>query len=98
VLHWKWALSGPAVDTLQLSDGLILKPTTSEGTLQISLCLDNGGPAICKSTSMAVSASVSLRSNHDIDHKIPTPPGRDALGRGLVDPKRRVFAPRFSRK
>ncbi len=55
VIHWAWTTSGLDADTACLKDGLTLKSTAAEGRLQVSLCLDNSGPAVCKTANITVS-------------------------------------------
>jgi hypothetical protein len=92
VLHWSWSFTGPAVDTGWLADGVLLK-NADEGELGIKLCLDNGGPTICKNGELTVSATSGVLAP---PASVPARkrPGRDALGRA---PGMRAASPAFLR-
>jgi hypothetical protein len=89
VLHWEWTFTGPPVDTGWLADGVMLKKASSDGKLQICLCLDNGSTPVCKTANLNVSATaVALRPSASPairgPRNIPVTGiyrGRDAKGR-----------------
>lgn len=58
VLHYAWTVSGPPTDTLQKDGSLILASAREAGSLTIGLCLDNGGPAACRSIEITVDPAV----------------------------------------
>jgi hypothetical protein len=92
VIHWIWNLSGPQVDTVTLSDGLLLK-NGKPGTLQIELCLDNGGFANCKSSSIVVGVTAGSYIHPRSKAKMPPDIIYDAKGRSTLKPglKRGAF-------
>lgn len=58
VIHWAWTVNGLEADTAWMKDGLTLKSAVAEGNLEIGLCLDNSGPAVCKTAIVTVSRTV----------------------------------------
>jgi len=84
ILIWNWTLMGTAADTLWLKDGLMLQ-SSPEGKLQIGLCLNNNGPATCKTATMTVSATTALAAVARLKTAqaawLLGQPGRDARGR-----------------
>lgn len=54
-LHWSWTVTGPETDTTWLKDGLTLESAAAEGKLEVGLCLDNSGPAVCRTAAITVS-------------------------------------------
>lgn len=54
-LHWSWTMTGPETDTTWLKDGLNLNSAAAEGKLEVGLCLDNSGPAVCRTAAITVS-------------------------------------------
>ncbi|MDB5105467.1 MAG: hypothetical protein JWP91_3156 [Fibrobacteres bacterium] len=88
-LHWTWSFAGPAVDTSWLEDGMTLKSAEGAGALQIGLCLDNGGPIVCRNAALTITGSAAsmLQAQSTPQGQITkTDPGRDALGRAADGP------------
>lgn len=88
VLTWMWKTSGVPTDTGWLANGLLLK-SASSGKLDIELCLDNGGKATCKTTSLTVSPTTALSEKTDRNpNGIQRAPakGRNILGRRDGEP------------
>jgi hypothetical protein len=91
-LHWSWSFSGTQVDTGSISDGVVLQEA-EPGTLSIRLCLDNGGPGVCRTGKVMVGqpGTIGLSAL-----RTPVPAahprwGKDALGRSV--PVRGVVFP-----
>jgi hypothetical protein len=53
-LHYRWTLSAAIADTAQGGDSLILSHPTQGGTLDITLCMDNGGAQACHAHSVEI--------------------------------------------
>lgn len=60
VLHSVWTLSGSELDSASREGSLVLKAPRVKGDLAIGLCLDNHGPATCRSIVVKVTGAVSL--------------------------------------
>lgn len=58
-LHWSWTVTGPETDTAWLMDGLTLTSAASEGKLEVGLCLDNSGPAVCRTASITIARATA---------------------------------------
>lgn len=58
-LRYAWTLEGLEADTAWRDGGLLLISAPGEGTLNVTLCLDNRGPAECHATAVTVGASVA---------------------------------------
>ena len=86
VIHFDWSLSGVVTDTAWVGDELRLKKAYGDGLLNVKLCLDNGGPALCKSAVVNVKmATVGLRHRPFSSGLGPwqTISGRDLSGRQI---------------
>ncbi|MEO6096193.1 MAG: DUF2341 domain-containing protein [Fibrobacteria bacterium] len=87
ILHWNWTFTGLEVDTGWLADGVILERASTEGILQVRLCLDNGGTPACRNADIDVMGTATgmdaarARAIHVTDL-----PVRDALGRSPRNP------------
>jgi hypothetical protein len=89
-LHWSWTLTGPETDTAWLKDGLTLKSAAAEGKLEVGLCLDNSGPAVCRTAAITVSRTagtvglILIREARSVREAKAAPEARgfrDATGR-----------------
>jgi hypothetical protein len=77
-LFYSWELNGVAADTAWLSDGLRLDKCSGQGSLDVTLCLGNGGPPACHSTHVTVGAATGVRKR-----PAPAPAGEAAARRDL---------------
>ncbi|MDB5047991.1 MAG: hypothetical protein JWO30_1062 [Fibrobacteres bacterium] len=82
VLNWSWTLADMEADTAWREDGLLLKSAAGEGPLKIGLCLDNDGPAICKTAKITVGPALSI-APIDAARNATERTGFDARGRRL---------------
>jgi Concanavalin A-like lectin/glucanases superfamily/Domain of unknown function (DUF2341) len=110
VINWAWTLSGASApdgkiaDTTWRSDRLLFT-SAPMGSFQVGLCLDNGGPAVCKSSVVQVSGSTSVTgedlNNAALLSKSPDMKslnrGPDALGRRKLPDQKSTNLLHFSR-
>ncbi len=82
VINWRWTYTGPEADTTWLKDGLRLN-NSHDGNLEIRLCLDNGGAALCKNAAIIVSGSSSVAPAKKARYRAWRKPHWDAKGRRL---------------
>lgn len=84
VLHWSWSFAGTEVVTEALSDGVLLQEADT-GDLTIRLCLDNGGPRVCRTAKIKVSqpGPTGLAALRNQALRAEPIRGRDALGRSV---------------
>jgi hypothetical protein len=82
-VHYSWAVADMNVDTAWRDGGLMLKSPEGEGDITVNLCVDNNGPATCKSLIVSVKIPVSLDPVPKARSAEPILPGYDAAGRTL---------------
>lgn len=100
-LHFSWVLGDLAADTAWRDDGLMLKSASGEGDMTVNLCLDNNGPATCKSMIVSVKIPTGLKPRAKAGDAPAPRAGFDAAGRALppgnpARSKRSGYAHRFS--
>lgn len=53
-IRFSWTLTGITLDTLHRKEALLVKNPRGSGTVQVKLCLQNGGPVSCKEAALMV--------------------------------------------
>jgi hypothetical protein len=83
-LNWSWSFAGTPVATEGLPDGVLLREA-EPGDLSIRLCLDNGGPRVCRNAKVKISqlASAGLSAPGNPVPLAKPRRGKDALGRSV---------------
>jgi hypothetical protein len=84
-LRYSWTMADLAADTAWRDSGLMLKTTSEGGELTLGLCLDNNGPAICKSMTVSVKAATGLMPSAAAGEARKAAPAFDARGRRILD-------------
>jgi len=81
-LHAVWTLEGLEVDTASVADaGLMLYAPQSQGDLEVSLCLDNGGVPDCGSVTVKVEVPSTLAGAGKSPASSDPRSGYDVVGR-----------------
>ena len=60
VINYIWSLSGVEADTALVSGGLRLRRAFGDGIVNVELCLDNGGAALCRTSVVNVKLTVGV--------------------------------------
>ena len=90
-LHWSWTLTGPETDTSWLMDGLTLKSAEAEGILEVRLCMDNSGPAACRTAAITISRTAGSAGPVSIREALRVQVTKEALkARGFRDASGRL--------
>lgn len=81
-LRWDWTLANASADTSWRAEGLLLRQAQSSGPLEVGLCLDNGGPAYCRTLIIPVTLPLGLRGRAPATPTAkPAAPSWNAAGR-----------------
>jgi hypothetical protein len=96
VLRFSWTLNGPEADTAWRNGALVLRKASLGGILTVGVCIDNGGPAACRTTAVNIDLSVGLaRREGPLYRDRRFGPIRDGLGRLRGDAGRPASVPRM---
>jgi hypothetical protein len=60
VIRFNWTLDSARADTAWMDSALLLKSGPASGSVRVTLCLDNGGTPVCKTTALTAGGSVDV--------------------------------------
>jgi hypothetical protein len=83
LLDWAWTLAEGSADTAWRDSALLLRSADMGTTLRIGLCLDNGGPATCKTATITIAETPSASAMPPAGRQTGSRKAFDARGRRL---------------